>query len=90
MILPYTDTRGVGSKENLYNMIRIFSKITSGLKIYHINAQSLNNKMDEFRFIFEESDIDILCVSESWFYPEIQDTFYDLSGYRLRSSMLVR
>lgn len=83
IMLLQDDNRIVGSKENLYSMTRVLSRRATGLKICHINAQSLNNKMDEFRYIFEESDVDILCISESWFHPEIKDSNYELNGYRL-------
>lgn len=82
VIQPYSSTR-FGSRESLFNMIRILSKRFSGLNICHINAQSLNNKMDEFRFIFEESGIDVICISETWCVVETPDSFYNLRGYRL-------
>lgn len=83
MVFSNNNNGRYGSRENLYNMIRILSKGTIGINICHINAQSLNNKMDEFRFIFEESNIDIICVSESWFYIDVRDSIYNLKGYRL-------
>lgn len=74
---------GFGSKDNVYSMLRILSKQSSGLKIVHFNAQSLNNKMDEFRYIFTSSGIDVICISESWFHPDIQNNVYNLSGFQL-------
>lgn len=64
-------------------MIRVLARRKSGLKIVHINAQSLNNKMDEFRYNFSLSGVDIICVSETWFHPNIQDSIYDVPGYNL-------
>lgn len=72
-----------GSRENLGTMLRILSKNVAGLKICHINAQSLNNKIDEFRLLFEHSDIDMICISETWFLPDINSNVYNLNGYRL-------
>ena len=46
-------------------LIKLLSKQRKGLNIVHINAQSLVNKMDEFRFIFENSGTDIICISET-------------------------
>ncbi|XP_059223744.1 uncharacterized protein LOC131997206 [Stomoxys calcitrans] len=63
------------------NMIRILAGQRSGLKICHINAQSLNNKIDEFRFIFENSGLDAICVSETWLKETTPDSFIDLVGY---------
>lgn len=82
MILTSANNSRVGSKENVFNMIRILSK-RKGLNICHINAQSLNNKMDEFKFIFEESGIDVICISETWFHADVHNNFYILEGYRL-------
>lgn len=64
-------------------MIRVLSKQKSGLKVAHINAQSLNNKFDEFKYIFSTSGVDLICVSETWFHYEIQDGIFSLPGYRL-------
>lgn len=76
------DTR-LSSKDNIHNMLRIISKQKCGLKIVHINAQSLNNKMDELRYIFISSTIDIICVSETWFHVSVSDSIYGIPGYNL-------
>ena len=56
------------STGNVFSLVRLLSKNKNGLKICHINAQSLGGgKIDEFRYIFEESGVDIVCVSETWF-----------------------
>lgn len=52
---------------NLRVMVNILSKQASGLRVCHINAQSLYPKIDEFRYMFEGSSIDIICVTETWF-----------------------
>lgn len=64
-------------------MIRIFTKIKSGLNVVHINAQSLKNKIEEFRYIFECSNVDVVCVSETWFSTIINNEYYKLRGYKL-------
>lgn len=71
------------SNDGLYRMVRVLSKQKHGISIVHINAQSLNNKMDELRNIFTSSSIDIVCVSETWFHPELNDFVYNLSDYNL-------
>lgn len=73
----------ISSKDNIYNMVRILSKNKTGVRIAHINAQSLSNKLDEFKYIFTTSGLDVICVSESWFHYEIQDSIYNLPGYKL-------
>lgn len=67
----------------MYNMIRVLARQRTGLNIVHINAQSLNNKIDEFRYLFVAAGIDIICVSETWFPLDIQDSVYNLHGFRL-------
>lgn len=71
------------SKDSLYSMIRVLSKQKPGLKIAHLNAQSLNNKMDEFRQLFTTSGLDIICVSETWFHFSVSDGIYQLPGFNL-------
>lgn len=65
------------------NMIKIISKQRKGLNICHINAQSLTHKIDEFRYLFEDSGTDIVCVSETWFTPEISDNVIASNGFNL-------
>lgn len=69
------------SKDVTFNMLRILSKQRKGLKICHVNAQSLNNKIDEFRFTFEKSGIDVICVSETWLRESTHDALIGLNGY---------
>ncbi|XP_075151092.1 uncharacterized protein LOC142225202 [Haematobia irritans] len=42
--------------------------------------------MDEFRYVFINSDVDVICVSETWFHPKICDDIYSLEGYSLHRS----
>ncbi|XP_075150647.1 uncharacterized protein LOC142224746 [Haematobia irritans] len=63
--------------------MRILANYTTGINICHINTQSLNNKINEFRILFEHSGIDAVCVSETWFHPDCNDETYKLNGYRL-------
>lgn len=81
-MINLSDNR-VNSKFNTHNMVRIFTKLNKGLNIVHINAQSLLCKIDEFRYIFESSNVDIICVSETWFIPKVKDNCYSLRGYKL-------
>lgn len=64
-------------------MVNIISKQINGLHVCHLNAQSLRNKMDELRYIFECSTVHIICVSETWFLPDLPDALFHLKGYRL-------
>jgi len=64
-------------------LLNILCRQKKGLKICHINAQSLYNKFDEFELIFENSDTDIICISETWFKPSMPDSIFRLFGYKL-------
>ena len=61
-------------KVKTMNMIRILARQKRGLKVVLVNAQSLNNKVDEFRYVFEKSDVDIVCISETWLLIHRMDT----------------
>lgn len=39
--------------------------------------------MDEFRFLFENSEIDVVCVSETWFHSDVFNETYKVDGYKL-------
>lgn len=71
------------SKDSLSCMLKIMVKQKSGLCVAHINAQSLNNKLDEFRHIFCDSGVDLICVSETWFHSSIDDGIFHVPGYKL-------
>ena len=78
------NNKGRESTGNVFSLVRLLSKNKNGLKICHINSQSLGGgKIDEFRNIFEESGVDIVCVSETWFKPDMPDNLYQLKGYKI-------
>lgn len=74
------------SKDTTISMVKILAKQKKGLSFCHINAQSLNNKMAEFRLVFENSGVDIICVSETWFTESTPDSLARLSGYKIYRS----
>jgi len=45
-------------------MIKTISRYKNGLKIVHINAQSLLKNIHEFTFLFTQSSIDVICVHD--------------------------
>jgi len=47
-------------------IIRVLAKQKPGLKIIHLNSQSLAKNIEEFRFLFINSNIDVICLSETW------------------------
>lgn len=71
------------SSEAMIDMVRVLAKQRVGLNVCHINAQSLLNKIDEVRVIFENSAIDVICISETWLNESISDNLVSLNGYKL-------
>lgn len=71
------------SKDRTFDMIRVLCKQRSGLNVCHINAQSLRNKIDEFRYIFENSGVDVICITETWLNKSVTDDFVGLQEYKL-------
>lgn len=64
-------------------MIRVLAKQRTGLNTVHINAQSLNNKLDKFRHLFVAAVIDIICVSETWFPLDVQNSVYNIQHFKV-------
>ena len=48
-----------------------------------LNSQSIKNKMDEFRLIFEGSKATVVSVSETWANSHVSDALIKLNGYNL-------
>lgn len=71
------------ARDGIERMIKILTIQRRGLKICHINAQSLRPKIEEFRYIFENSGVDVICVSETWFKPKFTDFSISLQGYNV-------
>lgn len=61
--------------------------LSDKLNICHTNVQSLCarqlNKLDEFKICFENSNIDIICVTETWLTSNISDEMVAVEGYRV-------
>ena len=43
----------------------------------------MNNKIYEFRHLFIATGIDIICVSETWFSLDVQNSVYNIRGFKL-------
>lgn len=56
---------------------------SENLRICHINCQSLFAHIDEFRHFFVNAGYHIICLSETWLRPMMDDDFVSLSGYTL-------
>lgn len=53
------------------------------LNICHINSCSLFSKMSYFRQFFYQTDISIICVSETWFNDSHLDSMVNIDGYNI-------
>ena len=62
-----------------------FSEIKKikGLKLCHLNVRSLTNKIDQFRMHFENSELDVITLSETWLTQDIGDNILELRNYQL-------
>ena len=55
-------------------------------KSYHLpsvflcNPRSLNNKLDEYRYVVLDNNFDLCAVSESWFLPDRSVDYYYIDG----------
>lgn len=56
---------------------------SDGLKMCHVNCQSLMAHLDEFRLYFMSEDYHIICMSETWLRPAVADAMVVLPGYAL-------
>ena len=52
-----------------------------GLKIAHINIQSIRFKTDHLHIFLHSNNIDILCVTETWLSADIDDNEIVIDGY---------
>lgn len=57
------------------------------LNVCHMNVQSLCarqlSKFNEFKHCFASSNVDIICVSETWLNESIEDNLIAVDGYRV-------
>lgn len=73
-----------GVNENHSVILNILCRQRSGLNIVHFNARSLNGlKFDHVRSSFENSQVDVICVTETWFNDEVSVRHHMIDGYNL-------
>ena len=51
------------------------------VRIGHLNAQSITNKLDDITILLRDQQLDILCLSETWLWPQISDQLLAFPGY---------
>jgi len=64
-------------------MFIVLGNQRTGHRVCHINAQSLVNKIEEFRYLFVNSNMDVICLSETWCSSYVSDSLVECSGYDL-------
>ena len=67
--------------QSIHQVFSKKTKIHKGFKVAHINVRSLYNKLDEVRSLLTESDLDVLCISETWLDDTISDSEINILGY---------
>ena len=76
--------RGQISVHTYVNQIPIkTNKRSDHIVIKHINAQSLLPKLDEIKYLIENEDLDILCISETWLQPNILHGLIRIKNYNV-------
>jgi len=55
----------------------------NSVKIEHINSQSLLGHLDEVKLLVVERKLDILCVSETWLLPSMEDRFISIPDFNI-------
>jgi hypothetical protein len=53
------------------------------LRFCHLNPGSLVKNIDEFKLFFENLDMDVVCISESWLKKHHSDRAYGINGFNL-------
>lgn len=72
------------NESSTFAMVNVLSKRRDGFKVCHLNARSLNiNKLDYLRYLFANSCVDVICVSETWFKSDFADNLYNIPTYTL-------
>ena len=55
--------------------------VHKGLLITHLNIRSLWSKIDLARTTFNNTDVDVITLSETWLTDLINDELIDFDGY---------
>ena len=56
---------------------------TKGFKILHVNVRSLLKKIDQFRMMLADVDLDVKSISETWLNESVSSKSVELDRYRL-------
>lgn len=70
--------QGANSEVNL----KFLDMPRKGLKIMHLNVQSLGNKLDQTKLSLQINNIDILVLTETWLNNSWPDSLVAIPGYK--------
>ena len=70
--------QGANSEVNL----KFLDMPRKGLKIMHLNVQSLGNKLDQTKLILQINNIDILVLTETWSNNSWPDSLVAIPEYK--------
>ena len=63
-------------------IVNILSNTYKGLQIIHLNARSLTmEKLDFLKYFLRNTCIDIVCITETWFKSQFNDSLYELFNF---------
>ena len=65
-------------------MFKIMSSSHKGFQICHLNARSLTKpKIDYLNYLFSQTQLNVVCISESWLNSAIDDSLCELNDFFL-------
>lgn len=72
------------NKDNLRLALKLTCEYHDGFNICHLNARSLTvDKLEYLNYIFHNLKIDVICVTETWFKPDIENSVYALCDFAM-------
>ena len=64
--------------------VDMMTKVKSDkIKIEYINAQSIQGHIDEIKLLINDRNVDILCVSETWLLPTVENRFINIPNFNI-------
>ena len=57
--------------------------MSKGFHIVNVNIQSIRNKIDQLKYLFNNKEIDVLTLTETWLDERDKSEMYAISGFNL-------
>ena len=72
----------MSNTNNIRTVLNIMSNTYNGLQIIHLNARSLtSHKLDYLKYILCNTKVDVVCITETWFRPELVDGIVEIPNF---------